>query len=116
MNDKSQVEYMLDDIQTIINNLVIKLSHKAEEYETVDTKRDADRYIAAYLERDTFNSYREYPIDVLVNAGITHASEFMIYAADKNKIPRNKRKDVLKSMRETVVNEYVEYMMMNQKT
>ena len=108
MNDKSQVEYMLDDIQTIINNLVIKLSHKAEEYETVDTKRDADRYIAAYLERDTFNSYREYPIDVLVNAGITQASEFMIYAADKNKIPRNKRKAVLKSMRETVINEYVE--------
>ena len=108
MNDKSQVEYMLNDIRTIIDNLVIKLTHRANEYETVDSRRDADRYIAAYLEQDTFNSYREYPIDVLVSAGITNVSDIMLYTSDKNKIPRNKRKDVLKAMRQSVLDEYVE--------
>ena len=108
MNDKSQVEYILNDIRTIVDNVIIKLTNKADEYETVDSKREADMYVTACMERDTFNSYRQYPIDVLVNAGITDASLLMEYTEDRTKIPRNKRKDVLRCMRKQVIDEYTE--------
>ncbi len=108
MNDKSQVESILNDIKLLVNNIIIKLNSKAETYETVSIKREADKYVAAYLERDTFNSYRYYPMDVIAKAGITDLNELTIYSNDRHKIPREKQKDVLKAMRQTVIKEYVE--------
>ena len=108
MNDKSQVEYILNDIKAVVDNVIVKLNYQAEQYETVEIKREADRYVAAYLERDTFNSYRTYPIDVLARAGITNLNELYTYTEDRHKIPREKREAVLKAMRHTVINEYYE--------
>lgn len=108
MNDKSQVESILNDVRAMVDNIIIKLSYQAELYETADIKREADRYIAASLERDTFNSYRRYPFDVLAKAGISNLNELYEYNDDKNKIPRDKRPVVLKAMRQTVIDEYVE--------
>ena len=108
MNDKSQVESILNDIKSIVNNVIIKLSYNADQYETLNIKREAERYIAAYTERDTFNSYRNYSMDVLAKAGITNLNELHEYSRDRQKIPHNKRKDVLKAMREIVIKEYVE--------
>ena len=108
MNDKSQVEYILNDIRRMVDNVIIKLSYIADSYETVDSKREADRYVAAYMERDNFNSHKQYPIDVLVNAGITDINLLVKYSEDRNLIPRDKRKEVLKYMRKLIVAEYVE--------
>ena len=108
MNDKSQVESILNDVRAMVGNIIIKLSYQAELYETADIKREADRYIAASLERDTFNSYRRYPFDVLAKAGISNLKELHEYSDDKKKIPRDKRPAVLKAMRQTVIDEYVE--------
>ena len=108
MNDKSQVESMLNDIRAMIGNVIIKLSYQAEMYETTEIKREADRYIAAYLERDTFNSYRNYPFDVLAKAGISNLNDLHAYNEDRQKIPREKRPAVLKAMRQTVIDEYEE--------
>ena len=108
MNDKSQVESILNDIRSMVNNVIIKLSYQADMYETTDIKREADRYIAAYLEKDTFDSYRAYPMEVIAKAGISNLNDLTAYSSDRNKIPREKRKDVLKAMRETVIREYVE--------
>ena len=108
MNDKSQVEYMLEDLRKMVTNVIIKSSYLADSYETADSSREADRYISASLEKDSFNSYRNYPTDVLVNAGITNVNDIMDYAQDRHKIPRNKRQEVLKCMREAVINEYEE--------
>ncbi len=108
MNDKSQVEYMLNDLRAIINNVIVKITYKAEQYETAEIKREADRYIAAYLERDTFNSYRSYPMDVLAKAGISNLNDLTAYSSNRHTIPHEKRKAVLKAMRQTVIDEYVE--------
>lgn len=108
MNDKSQVESILNDIRAMVDNIIVKLSYQAEQYETAEIRREADRYVAAYLERDTFNSYRYYPMDVLAKAGITNLNDLTDYSQNRHNIPRNKRKAVLKAMRETVINEYVE--------
>ena len=106
--DKTQVEYILADIRTVINNVIIKMSAQAAQYETVDSKRAGDVYVAAMLERDIFSSYRNYPVDVLVKAGITDAATIMEYNEDKWKIPHAKRPLVLKYMRESIINEYEE--------
>jgi hypothetical protein len=108
MNDKSQVEYVLNDIRAMVNNVIIKVSSLADEYETAEIKRDADRYITAYLEKDTFNSYRGFPMDIIAKAGITNTGLLTEYSVDKYKIPRNKRKEVVKHMRQAVINEYEE--------
>lgn len=108
MNDKSQVESILNDIRSIVNNVIVKINSYAEQYETADIKREADRYIAAYLERDTFNSYRGYSMDVLSKAGIGNLNDLYDYSSNKHNIPRDKRKAVLKAMRQTVIDEYEE--------
>lgn len=108
MADKSQVEYILADIRTITENMIIKRNDEAAKYETADTRREGDRYVAAMMERDVFTSYREYPIDVLVNAGITNVNDIMAYNEDKYKIPYKKRNDVLKAMRKAVIEEFDE--------
>ena len=108
MSDNSQVESILNDIRKMVNNVIIKSSYLADEYETASSRREADRYISAYIERDTFNSYREYPSYVLVNAGITNLDELKSYTENRHNIPNNKRKDVLKAMRKTVIDEYEE--------
>ena len=65
MNDKSQVEAILNDIKTIVENVIIKSQYEAEKHETLHSKREAEKYVTAYLERDGFNSYRSFPMNVL---------------------------------------------------
>ena len=106
--DKTQVEYVLADIRVITENVIIKMSSEAALYETVESKRQGDIYVAAMNEKDIFSSYRNYPVDVLVKAGITDPEVLTEYYEDKWKIPHAKRKAVLKYMRESVINEYEE--------
>ena len=106
--DKTQVEYILDDIRTVINNVIIKMSAEAAKHETVESKRAGDVYVAAMMERDIFSSYRYYPMDVLIKAGITDYDIMAEYVEDKWKIPHAKRPTVLKYMRESIINEYEE--------
>lgn len=106
--DKTQVEYILDDIRVVIDNVIIKMTAQANAHETVESRRAGDVYVAAMMERDIFSSYRSYPIDVLVKAGITDAKTIMEYNEDKWKIPHAKRPIVLKYMRESIINEYEE--------
>ena len=108
MDDKSQVEYMLNDIKAITENVIIKMSKDAALYETVDSKREGDRYVAAMMERDIFSSYKNYPPSILVKAGITDPTVIEECYYDKYKIPYNKRQLVLKYMRQSVIDEYVE--------
>lgn len=106
--DKTQVEYILNDIRAVTENIIIKMSNEASKYETVESKRAGDVYVAAKMERDIFSSYRNYPVDVLVRAGITDVSLIMEYSEDKWKIPHKKRPQVLKCMREVIIEEYEE--------
>ena len=52
MNDKSQVESILNDIRLMVNNVIVKLSYQADQYETAEIRREADKYITAYMEKD----------------------------------------------------------------
>lgn len=108
MADKSQIELILNDIDAITKNVIVKFSVEANANETVDSKREGDRFVAAMLERDTFSSYYRYDKDILIKAGITDPEVIDACYKDKYKIPYKKRNVVLKYQREMVINEYEE--------
>ena len=102
------IEYIMNDIRKITENVIIKYSNEANKYETLESQREADKYVAAYMERDKFGSYYNYDFDVMAKAGITNLNDLNTYYYDKWKIPHKKRDLVLKYQREVTINEYEE--------
>lgn len=108
MSIDSQIEYILDDIRTITENVIVKLSYTAGLNETVDSKREGDRYVSAMLERDIFESHSYYERDILIKAGINDVELIEDCYYDKYKIPRSKRDLCLKYKREMIIEEFYE--------
>lgn len=104
----NQIEFILNDIKSITENVIVKFAVEANANETVDTKRDGDRFVAAMTERDVFASYRRYDRDILIKAGITDPEVLDECYYDKYKIPYNKREEVLRLQRQTVIDQYDE--------
>ena len=104
----TQIDYILNDIKAITENVIVKMSYEANLYETTNSKREGDRYVAAMMERDIFSSYHQYPEDVLIKAGLTDPEFISECVKDKYKIPHKKRETVLKYMRQSVIDEYEE--------
>lgn len=104
----SQIEYILNDIRAITENVVIKMSSEANKYETVESKREGDRFVSAYTERDIFESHANYDRDELMSAGITDLEFIEECYYDKYKIPSKKRPLVLKARRENIIKQYEE--------
>ena len=102
------IEYIMNDIRSITENVIIKYSNEAEKYENIDSQREADKFVAASTERDLFGSYYHYDMDALAKAGITNLNDLNKYYEDKWSIPYKKRDLVLKYQREIVINEYEE--------
>lgn len=104
----SQIEYILNDIRQISESMVVKFSKEAAKYETLDTRREGDKYVTAAQEKDTFQSYPEFERDLLIQVGITDVEQLEECYYDKYKIPVNKRHDLVRLKRRLVINEYVE--------
>lgn len=102
------IEYIMSDIRTITENVIIKYTNEAEKYENVNSQRGADRYINAILERDIFSSHARYDREAIAKAGITNLNDLENCYQDKWKIPHKKRDLVLKYQREIIINEYEE--------
>lgn len=102
------VEYIMNDIRAITENVIIKYSNEADLYESVNSQREADKYIAAKMGRDIFSSYYMYDREVIAKAGITNLNDIEAYHYDRWKIPHKKRDLVLKYQREATINDFVE--------
>lgn len=102
------IEYIMSDIRTITENVIIKYTNEAEKYESLDSQRGADRYVNAMLERDIFSSHAYFDRDAISKAGITDLNELEACYQDKWNIPYKKRDLVLKYQREITINEYDE--------
>jgi len=99
---------VLDNIKTILENSIIKLSADASKYETIDILRSAEKYLNAKQELDRFESHPLYEPSVIAKAGITDKEKIYNYHENKYLIPRNKRDLVLKYKRELIIKEYEE--------
>lgn len=47
LNDSYNLDGLIKDLEFMVKTLVIKYSNIAKEYETPESKAEADRYIAA---------------------------------------------------------------------
>lgn len=111
------LENVMDNLRYIINKVVIKYDKKAKAYETLNIKREADKFIIASLAQDTFSSYATFDRDVLIDSGVTSNELLERYTKDKNTIPNEKRDEIVKLQRKKILNNYVErnnyYRMLN---
>lgn len=104
----SQIEYILNDIRAITNSVVVKMSSEANKHETLDSKREADRYVSAKKEIDIFASHTVYEPELLMKVGIVDRELLQQCFHDKYKIPSDKRDKVLKFKRQMIIDEFEE--------
>ena len=94
----------------ILKNITIKYAGKAEEYETYETRREADGYIDAVNKTDTFWSYSDYLPEELDAAGVSSYSlrKDILEANPRARIPKKIQNAVLEIRRASVINTYEE--------
>ena len=104
--------YLLDtlfkDLRTIIPSVVIKYDKIAKKHETIDSLRESDMYVAAVNKQDNFYTYPSFDEQAIMNAGILDLNLVKQYAADKYKIPVNKRNRIIEEQRKLIIANYVE--------
>lgn len=103
--------FYLDDlmrnIHIIIENVTIKYESEALQHETIQSKINADRYISALEGNDTFRSYESFDLEAFRKAGCTEY-EISEWYYDKNKIPLDRRDDIVAQQRRIFIRDYVE--------
>jgi len=113
------LETLIKDIRYLLNSSEIKYTKIAKKYETVDSLRDADMYINAVMETDSFDGYPNFSIDILEKVGMTLGSEYDPFELSNNKyeIPYSMRDAVIREQRKEIIENYVEknnyYRMLN---
>lgn len=107
--DINPLSQLYTDFLIILDKCVIKYKNVADLYETIDSKKNADGYIRAYLGEDTFETYYRYNKDIIANVmSLTDDNEIETYYYNRNAIPMEYRDTILKSQREYVLNSYIE--------
>jgi hypothetical protein len=94
-------------LQTYSNDIVIKREDLAKKYETIDTLREFDYYLAAKTGTDTFAGYGNFPQSVMQQAGLTQ-DEIDLAVINKLNIPLAKRNAVVLIQRQYILANFVE--------
>ena len=112
------ISQLYNDFITILNTTVIKYRSEADKYETLDSKREADGYMIAYLEEDNFDTYLRYEKSIIAEVlMLTEERDIDTYYLNKDLIPGIYRDAILYKQRHFVIDNYVEqnnyYRMLN---
>ena len=102
------IDYIYRDLKEILETVVIKYDKKAKDAETVETRRDSDKYVNAVLELDTFKSHSRFSKDAIRNCGVFNEDLVEQYHADKYQIPKSMRARVVEEERFLIVENYEE--------
>ena len=110
------MDSFLNEFITMIKSIIVKQNAKAELYETADTKRDGDRYVAMKDGSMSWSGIMRFDREVLLAAGIGESIvDDMI--SNKELIPVNLRTLCVNLQIKKVIDEYVEknnyYRMLN---
>lgn len=103
------LETLIRDVRHIVNSIEVKYTKKAKANETVDSLRDADLYLNAFLGLDTFSGYNNFSVDSIIAAGMNFG-EYDVFemAANKHLIPNDKRDAVVAAYGKEIIANYVE--------
>lgn len=102
------LQNLYEDFVKIIEYVEIKYNNKAAKYETTEIMNKALQYISAVREEDDFYSYLEYQEWMLNLVGIHDKNKVAEYINDRRLIPVEYHSALLKLMRKTVIELYVE--------
>lgn len=98
---------LMKNIHDILENVTIKYDAEASKYETLETRINADKYLSALENLDTFRSYETFDTEALRLAGCTQ-EQISEWYYDKNKIPLEMRDVIVAQQRRIVIRDYVE--------
>lgn len=102
------IDYIYRDLKEILDTVVVKYDRKAKDAETVESRRESDKYINAKLELDTFRSHAKFSKDAIRNCGVFNEETVELYHSDKNLIPESMRDRVVKEERFLILENYEE--------
>lgn len=102
------VDYIYRDMKELLETIVIKYDRVAKDNETVESRRDSDRYISAKLEIDTFNSHSRFSKDAIRNCGVFDEKLVTMYHENKNLMPDYVKSRVLAEERFLIIENYEE--------
>lgn len=112
----SDMKSFLIDLKTIVTSIIVKQTAKASQYETLDIKKKADRYLSMVEGGVEWGSFVNFDLEVLQQIGIDSdlIDEVLV---NKELIPFELRNLAMTLQRKKVIDEYVEenqyYRMMN---
>ena len=82
----------------ILDNLTIKYTSKAEEYETKDSKMSADRYLDCLKEKDNFYTYLDWNKKEMIDVGFLREDlQDRVMEGELDLIPPALQEDMLKN-------------------
>ena len=103
--DTNPLSGLYNDFVAILKDLVIKYTNEAESYETLETKKLGDQYVAAYYKMDTFYSYNYTEAD-FNEIGFHDKDKIAQYMANRRLVPVKYRDALLKRHRDKLVGYY----------
>lgn len=112
-------DFLLEELERMTTNLVVKLEYRAKKYETTSSREEGDMYVEAFNRTDIFDSYRMFPPEVIKQAGLGPGTTlstgevvtkkmFEEFCIHPYTIPFGYRDTVLNFQRIYVVKNYVE--------
>lgn len=110
---------LYEDFAEIVNNITIKYSGKAEEYETLETQQNADLYLDVINGKDNFFTYIDYTLHDYLNSGWNDLDTINTVLETKNTdlVPKQYRSYLLETRRQRVLDNFEEknnyYRMLN---
>ncbi len=105
IRDTNPLSGLYQDFTAILKDLVIKYTNEAEKYETLESKKAGDKYVAAYYSADTYLSYN-FTEDDFNEIGIHNIDEINRYINNRRTIPYKYRDTLLKLKRGKLVGAY----------
>lgn len=103
------IDLFLGQLLTMVKSVVVKRSEEASKYETVDTRTEADRYIAMKEGGSSWSSFVLFDLDVMEAAGMNKQIIQSVYAGNKESIPYEFRDLVCQLQAEKIIDNYVEH-------
>ena len=112
----SMDEFMRQMIR-LVKSVVVKRDEYANKYETVDSKRESDRYIAMIEDGKNWSAYSYFDREVLVQAGLSEELITRVLLGGKDLIPVEFRDLICEYQKIFTLNDYEEmntyYLMLN---
>lgn len=96
------------DLKKAISSVVVKYDSLAKSMDTIEIKKDSDRFISASMKEDSFITYPEFDDEAYLGAGITDQILINQYKKDKSLIPPNLQQRLVEAQRAVVISTYVE--------